>query len=121
MVARLPGARFVLLLQPVGDNRLATTHRLLALVVGVVSVGGVLGEEGSYGRGVVSAPGVHVGVAPPLHSVVGQDAPPSATSECSRLIAVLVHTACGPTVSPFQLPNILRHQERRCSPPETSV
>src|SRR3712207_8603290 len=39
-VARLPGARFVLLLQPVCDDGLAAPHHLLALVVGMVGVGG---------------------------------------------------------------------------------
>src|SRR5215203_1465452 len=100
-VARFPGARFVLLLQPVSDDGLAAPHHLLALVVGVVGVGGVLREEGSYGRGVVSAPGLHVGVDPPLHGVVGQDAPSSATSEFSCLIALNILTAFGPTVIPI--------------------
>jgi hypothetical protein len=66
-----------------------------------------LGEEGSYGRGIVSAPGVHVGVDPPLHGVVGQDAR-CVTSEFSCLIALIILTAFGTTVIPYQLPNILR-------------
>jgi hypothetical protein len=40
---------------------------------------------------------------------VGQDVPPSATSEFSCLIALIIVTASGPTVTPYQLPNILRH------------
>src|SRR3712207_6760335 len=99
-VARLPGARFVLLLQPVCDDGLAASHHLLALVVGVVGVGGVLCEECSYGRGVVSTPGVHVGVEPQLHGVVIQDAPPSATSVISRLVALIILAAPGPPLPP---------------------
>src|SRR5215207_812393 len=100
-VARFPGAGFVPLLQPVGDDGLATSHHLLAPVVGVVGVGGVLREEGSYGRGVVSAPSVHVSVDPPLPGVVGQDGPPSETSEFSCMIDLIILTACGPTVTPI--------------------
>src|SRR5215212_108178 len=107
-VARFPAAGVILLLQPVGDDSPAALHDLLALVVGVVGVGGVLREEGSYGRGVVSAPGVHVGVDPPLHGVVGQDVPPSATLEFSCLIALIILTASGPTVTPYEQSNILR-------------
>src|SRR5215207_2732610 len=100
-VARFPCARFVPLLQPLSDDGLAAPHHLLTLVVGVVGVGGVLREEGSYGGGVVSAPGVHVGVDPPLHGVVGQEAPPSVTSEFSFLIALIILSAFGPTVTPI--------------------
>src|SRR3712207_819145 len=90
-VARLPGAGLVLLLQPVCDDGLAPPHYLLALVVGVVGVDGVLPEECSYGRGVVGAPGVHVGVEPPLDGVVGQDAPPfAATSGFGCFLVVLI-------------------------------
>src|SRR5215203_4244515 len=100
-VARFPAAGFVPLLQPVGDDGLAAPQHLLALVVGVVGVGGVLGEEGSYGRGVVSAPGVHVGVDPPLHVVMSQDTPPSATSESCCSIARTIPSGSGPTITPI--------------------
>src|SRR5215211_537904 len=106
-VARFPSAGFVSLLQPVGDDGLTALHDLLAPIVGVVGVGGILREEGSYGRGVVSAPGVHVGVDPPLHGVVGQDAPSSATLDFSYLIALIILTASGLTVTPYELSNIL--------------
>src|SRR5215204_145021 len=107
-VARLPSAGFVLLLQPVGDDGLAAPHHLLTLVVGMVGVGGVLREEGSYGRGVVSAPGVHVSVDPALYGVVGQDAPSFVTSEFSCLIILTTLTVGGSTITPDQLLNILR-------------
>src|SRR5215204_3457588 len=99
-VARFPSAGFVLLLQPVGDDGLAAPHHLLALVVGMIGVGGVLREEGSYGRGVVSAPSVHVSLDPPLHGFVGQDTPPSVTSKFSCLIILTMLTVSGPTVTP---------------------
>jgi hypothetical protein len=74
----------------------------------MVGVGGFLREEGSYGRGVVSAPGIHVSVDPPLHGVVGQDAPPFVTSEFICLIIPTTLTVSGSTLTPDQLLNIIR-------------
>src|SRR5215213_1621060 len=90
-IACFPGAWFVLLPTPVSDDGLAAPEHLFALVIGMVGVGGVLGEEGSYSLGVVSAPGVHVGVEPSLHVVVGQDTSPSAAvSGFGRLIYLII-------------------------------
>src|SRR5829696_1275435 len=116
-IACFPGAGFVLLPTPVSDDGLAAPKHLFALVIGMVGVGGVLGEEGSYCLGVVSAPGVHVGVEPSLHVVVGQDASPSAAnSGFGRLSALITsHCLCTPPY-PHVPPNILRYQEQRCSP-----
>src|SRR5215211_4546792 len=70
-VPRLPRAGRVLLLEPVGNDGVAAPDQGFALVPRVVSVGGVLGEQGGYGRGIVGAPGVEVRVEPCLYVVMG--------------------------------------------------
>ena len=65
----MPGS--IRILQPVGDDRVASAHRLADRVVGVY---GIIGEQGADRRGVVRSPRVDVRVEPPLHVLVGHAA-----------------------------------------------
>src|SRR5215211_8166882 len=71
LVPRLPRAGRVLFLEPVLNDGVAAPDQCFVLVPRVVSVGGVFGEQGGYGRGIVVAPGVDVGVEPCLYVVMG--------------------------------------------------
>jgi hypothetical protein len=58
---------------------------LIAVVPGVVGVGGVFREKGADGPGVLATPNSHVGVEPYLQVIVGHCQPPPAPGASSDL------------------------------------